>query len=109
MIDFLILVGVAVAAFYVGWGAGWKGRERRAVQVLHHYQQMMEEQQPQYERVEIRVERVDDMFYVYKAESGEFLAQGRDHAEIEQKLKARFTNTLFVASPDHLKEIGYVK
>lgn len=112
MTDYIEYVALALA---VGFVAGWYAREYRAKLYLRRLEHLMAENfgtmvaEAAKSVVEIIVTREGDMFYVHNKNTGEFLAQGRDHNAIANVLSDRFPQATFMANPDDLEKIGYTK
>lgn len=56
--------------------------------------------------IEVRIERHADMIYVYRADNGEFMAQGVNERELGEQLAFRFPGKSFAAPGDQLKKSG---
>lgn len=106
MIELIILLIVVFAFAFI---AGWKAREYQAIRYLQQYQQMVEQtvKDVAVNTVMIDVRREGDKFYVYDKNTGEFLAQGTNHAEVSAVLGERFPTKRFTAMPQNLKDVGY--
>lgn len=105
MIEFIIVIFVAAVAFI--WG--WKAREYQAMRFLSNYQKMIEEaaRAETVNTIMIDVQRDGDQFFIYNKETGEFLAQGTNHADVSAILGERFPSKRFTATPENLKDVGY--
>ena len=106
MIEFIIFaVVIIVAAFW----AGWKTRELQAIRYLQNYRKILENvaEEETVNTVMIEIQRDGDQFYIYDKTTGEFLAQGSNHAEVSTVLGDRFPNKRFTAMPQNLKDVGY--
>jgi hypothetical protein len=105
MIDFIFIIVVLV----VGGVIGWKAREYLAMRFVANYQKMFEEaaMAETVNTVMIEVQRDGDQFFIYNKETGEFLAQGTNHADVSAILGERFPTKRFTATPQNLKDVGY--
>lgn len=105
MIEFIFIILV----FVVGIAIGWKGREWQAIRVLANYQKMIEEavKAESSNTVMIDIQREGDQFFIYNKTTGEFLAQGTNHAEISKVLGDRYPAKRFTAMPENLKDVDY--
>lgn len=105
MMEYVLYIVVLGVVFW----AGWKARELQAIRFLHNYQKMVEQAAAAEtsNTVMINVQREGDQFYIYDKTTGEFLAQGSNHAEITVVLGDRFPNKRFTAMPQNLKDVGY--
>ena len=100
--SFLILI--------VGLILGWKLREYTAVRKFHKMVKQVEEQSPvTSNKISVKIERNNDMFYLYNLETDEFLTQGSSKEEIQENLKKRFKNIdmAFHATSENIKEVGF--
>lgn len=94
--------------FILGMLIGWKYREYTAVRKMQKL--LKEAEQPkEVNKVQVKIEKHKDMFYVYNLETDEFLTQGLDKDEIQANLKRRFgnVNMAFHATAENIKEIGF--
>ena len=56
--------------------------------------------------ITVRIERHADMIYVYRADNGEFMAQGVNERELGEQLAFRFPGKSFAAPGDQIKKSG---
>lgn len=101
----LIVCIVSAASFYAGifyreWVA--KKRLKDYISALSYLEEEIKKN-----TVSITITKEDDSFLVHREDNGEFLAQGKTHAEIKGILESRFPYITFVALPSHMKNIGY--
>jgi len=57
--------------------------------------------------INITITKVNDVFFLHRDDTGEFLAQGKNHAEIKKILENRFPGQTFMATPENMKLVGY--
>lgn len=57
----------------------------------------------------IDVEYVDNEFFVYNAETKEFMAKGKTRIEVEDALRIRYPDKLFITSSDDFDKLENVK
>lgn len=104
-----------IVAITVGIVVGWFAREQRAKLYLNRLEHQMNQSfssmvaEAAKHVIQIEISKQGDMFYVHNKETGEFLAQGRDHDTIADVLNSRFPDMTFMADPDDLEKIGYTK
>ena len=94
--------------FIVGMLIGWKYREYTAVRKMQKL--LKEAEKPkEFDKIQVKIERHNDLFYVYNIQTNEFLTQGADKDEIQANLKRRFgnVNMAFHATAENIKEIGF--
>jgi hypothetical protein len=56
--------------------------------------------------IKVNIEKHGDIFYIFEKETDNFVAQGKDIAEIKKVMLERFPKKTFVATEDQLKESG---
>jgi stalled ribosome rescue protein Dom34 len=71
--------------------------------------QKAEEKPVETNKINVKIERKNDIFYLYNMETDEFLTQGSSKEEIQSNLKQRYgnVNMAFHATPDNIKEVGF--
>jgi hypothetical protein len=92
-----------ITSLILGFSAGWWVREFVAAVKIKHLLQSVEEQTRNV--VRIRIERTDNMLYIYNMETNEFMAQGETRNVVERNLKKRFPDTVFAATDENLREV----
>lgn len=106
--DFLILAGVAVLCFIWGWNA----RERMASKKLDSMLSGVEAQirhrieEEKENTMYIKIEKHDNVFFVYGLEDNQFLAQGSSIQDLEKMLATRFPGKRFAAKEENLNAMG---
>ena len=60
-------------------------------------------------KLTVKIEKNNDIFYLYNMETDEFLTQGSSKEEIQENLKKRFGNVdmAFHATSENVKEVGF--
>lgn len=88
---------------------GWKFREYTAVRKFNKMLKQAEVKETQSEKISVKIEKHNDMFYVFNLDTDEFLTQGKNKEEIQANLKRRFgnVNMAFHATAENIKEIGF--
>lgn len=100
---------VVIFAFVIGWYA----REWHATIVMNRFMNRFEEktrdalEKIQENLIKIKIEKHNDMFFVYGLEDDEFMAQGSTRKELEDNLRKRYPGKTFAAESDNLKEVGF--
>lgn len=103
-----------IIGFLLGVYGGWnlhKGHIEDMVKRMKEVEQDEREQntfRPSIhdDKVQVIIKKTDDIFYLY-AEDGTFLAQGRSHKEISEKLAVRFPGKSFFGDSSNLKEVDF--
>ncbi len=95
--------------FIVGILVGWKFREYTAVRKMNKFIQAAEAKKAEVNKIQVKIEKQDDMFYLFNRDTDEFLIQGKDKEEIQENLKKRFgdVNMAFHATAANIKEVGF--
>lgn len=94
--------------FILGMLVGWKYREYTAVRKMQKLLKAAD-QPKEVDKVNVKIEKHNDIFYVYNSETDEFLTQGLDKDEIQANLQRKFgnVNKVFHATSENIKEIGF--
>jgi len=92
-----------ITSLILGFSAGWWVREFVAAVKIKHLLQSVEEHTRNV--VRIRIERTNNMLYIYNMETNEFMAQGETRNVVERNLKKRFPDTVFAATDENLREV----
>lgn len=103
MILFVLIIG------FLGAACGWYAREwyaRRIIRLLEKRVHQAVEKASK-NAIEVRIEKEGDVYYIYNANTNEFLAQGDNHDDITKILNDRFPNTFFTADRDEIRKMGY--
>lgn len=51
-----------------------------------------------------KIERVDELLFLYNADTNEFIAQGKDFEELNKNAKVRFPDKLFNVPQDEINK-----
>jgi hypothetical protein len=101
---------IVVGAIIIGFSIGWNLRERiaiikanRLLAELEH----VEEEETSEEVIRITIEKDRDTLFAYHKDNSQFIAQGKNRAELEEKLAELFPGKRFGVTPENLSEIGF--
>jgi len=107
--EFLILFGAVLVGLFVGWQA----RESYAI---HQVRRLLENgdiklntddgDEPEEDRMKLRLEKHSGLIYAFADEDDSFIAQGVDLSELDLAIQARFPGKKFSVREDNLKDIG---
>lgn len=95
------------------WGIiiGWRAREVHAKQQVQKYMvetvDELETQTLPETQIQIKIEKDENMFFVYDLNTNEFMAQGTTRNQVEMALAKRYPGKHFAATPSNLREIGF--
>ena len=106
MEEFLWLVGCLL----LGVAFGWFLREQAAIRRVNKLFAQMEvaaEEQVEDNQIMGTIEVHHGHYYMFHAETGDFLAQGETKQELSAALKARFPDKVFILDKDEYKELGF--
>lgn len=104
--EILLCIFFLVVGIVWGWNARGNYARKRLDMLL---KQAEETQEPQEETpIPIIIEKHNDTFYVYGKDDNTFMAQGNTRWHLEKNLEKRYPGKKFGASPENLKEIGFV-
>lgn len=101
---------IVVISLGVGFVCGWQTREViaawRVRQLLKEYQETTVKANENL--IPIKLEKHSDTYYVY-GKDGQFLAQATSQENLETVLMEKFPGKQFAATPENLKEMGFIK
>jgi len=95
--------------FAVGFLFGWNEREKWASRKVDALLTMVNEEvekQVEESRIDIKIEKHNDVYYVFNKDTDDFMAQATNRKELEDALASRFSGKRFYADVDNLKEVG---
>ena len=95
--------------FAVGFLVGWNEREKWASKKVDALLDMFNkevEKQVEESRIDIKIEKHNDVYYVFNKHTDDFMAQASTRKELEDALAARFSGKRFFADAENLKEVG---
>lgn len=107
--ELLILLIVAMVFARIGWGL----RELYAIREVEKLdgilRETLEEELEEIKKkyLPIKIEKVENGYFVYSLPDNAFMAQGTNRKELEDNLDKRYPGKKFAATPDNLKEIGF--
>ena len=106
MFEIIFGVLIVVLAYILGFKRGYEFREREAIEKLDRMMtHVIKEEQES--TIRVKIEKVNDVFYVYNEDDSSFMAQGKNKAEIGKILNSRFPNKKFAAEPTNMREVGF--
>ena len=95
---------IGLLIFVIGARFGYKYREHTALKLMMQLQE--EEVQAEVDtKIAIKVEKMSDIWYVYK-EDGTFMAQGNTWEEVTDRIAERYPKKRFVIDPDNARHVG---
>lgn len=105
---FEIIIGVlfVVLTYILGFKRGYEFREREAVEKLDRMMTHVIKEEEE-STIRVKIEKVDDTFYIYNEEDSTFMAQGKNKSEIAKTLNSRYPNKRFAAEPANMREVGF--
>ena len=108
--ELLIYILVAIILVRLGWNlrefkAIAEVRKMREDDTLEFLEQELEEIKKKY--LPIKIEKVNQGYFVYSIPDNTFMAQGTNLKELEENLDKRYPGKKFAATPDNLKEVGF--
>lgn len=104
MITGLVFVIWSLACVVAGWllASYFMARAIRRIMARAEKEQLPEP-------INVRVQKEGNMFYVYNKDTEAFIVQGVDESDVAAKLVANFPGKTFIANPNDLREVGYIK
>ena len=88
-----------------GISIGWILREVAAIRAIAELEEM-EREQDQSHHVLIEITEQNGIYYTFRADTKQFLVQGRSHEEIRELLSKYFPNETFIATNENIKSIN---
>jgi hypothetical protein len=110
ILSFVSIIAFIVFLIFVymfGFVRGYAKRQQEALEKLNMFAEFLEEQEAE-NVIPVRIERQNDMFFVYHEKDSMFLAQGKSLEEIRDLLSKRFPGKRIIASNDNVKDVGIV-
>lgn len=104
--DILILIGVFIVAFSWGWSVREQVAERKAKAIMDKIEKQIHEEEVE-NIMKIKIEKHNDMLFVYDFHTNMFIVQAKDRPELEEKLDKLYPGKKFGATPDNLREVGF--
>jgi len=102
----LYVLLVFAVGFLFGWNEREKWASKRVDALLNMYDKELEKHVEE-SRIDIRIEKYNDVYYVYDKDTNDFLAQATNRKDLEEALAARFSGKRFFADVDNLREVGF--
>ena len=99
-----------VAGFVLGWWARGVLAELRVRQFAKNMSAGLEEALEEVKKnvIKIKIEKVEEGFFVYALEDHGYMAQGKTRKELEENLSKRYPGKTFAAEEANLKEVGFL-
>lgn len=99
---FFLVVGIV-------WGWNARGNyARKRLDMLMKTMETTQAEEPADLPIPIIIEKHNDTFYVYGKDDNTFMAQGDTRWNLEKNLEKRYPGKKFGASPENLKDVGFV-
>jgi len=89
-----------IGALY-GWHAHERMVQRNLRHAIHEFQEHINET-----HIRIKIEKHNDMLFVYDFTTNVFMAQGKARYEIEKQLQDKFPGKRFAAEPTDIALLG---
>lgn len=94
----------------IGFLMGWHQREQWAKKKVDYLMGQLNtalDEQINDSKIQIKIERHSGVLYVFNKENDEFMAQGATRDELEDALKVKYPNKVFLATTENLKEVNF--
>ena len=104
--DILILIGVFIVAFSWGWSVREQVAEHKTKKLMEKIEKQLHEEEVE-NIMKIKIEKHNDMLFVYDYHTDMFIVQAKDRPELEEKLEKLYPGKKFGATPANLKEVGF--
>ncbi len=106
MFEIFVMAIVVALVYLTGFKRGYDAREQEAIRKLDGLMDAFAEQEKE-NTIRVKIERVDDTFFVYNEDNSSFMAQGKNKNEIARILKERFPDKKFAASEENMRQVGF--
>ena len=102
MIEYIV---TGIVSFYLGWLT--RGIIAKII-VRQHQDTLFGALEKELDKVvHVGVKKDDNMFYVYRKDNQEFLAQGKTPSEVKNVLEKNYPGKTFILSEHELKEVDF--
>ena len=105
MLEIIVMVVGIFVVWYLGAMYGWNAHERFVRRVVRNTIYNLEKDLEE-SVITIRIEKHNDVLYVYDSETDAFLAQGKDRQELENILRKKFPGKHFAAPSNEYALLG---
>ena len=102
----ILFIGSLIVGFYAGWHLHKAVSVHNANKVLSDLEHQMVKQELE-NIMKIKIEKHNDMLFVYDYHTDMFITQAKDRPELEEKLEKLYPGKKFGATTENLKEIGF--
>jgi hypothetical protein len=106
MFEIFVMAIVVALVYLTGFKRGYDAREQEAIRKLDGLMDAFAEQEKE-NTIRVKIERVDDTFFVYNEDDSSFMAQGKTKKDISKILNERFPNKKFSANEENLRQVGF--
>lgn len=109
MDDIVTVVLVAGGFFFLGCAFGWFSREQMAMRTVHKMFAEAEKEaakKTDENTVSAKLEVHNGHFYMFDAETDEFLGQGETKEELSEILRKKFPEKAFVLQKEEYNKLG---
>jgi hypothetical protein len=105
MLEIIVLVIILLGVWYIGALFGWQAHDRMLRRNIRYSINEFEEYiEDTY--IKIKIEKHNDMLYVYDNTTHAFMAQGKTRKDIEQELQNKFPGKRFAAQTEEISLLG---
>ena len=103
--EILLTVLALFGAWLFGALYGWQAHSRMVERNIRHFIHAMHEDITS-NFIKIKIERHNDMLYVYDLETKQFMAQGKSEEELTKALNEKYPGKRFAATEQELLASG---
>jgi hypothetical protein len=104
--EFLIIIGVLILGFSLGWNTREKYAEHKMNSLLQKINSEIEkEERDNY--IVVTIEKHKDILFCYNKETNTFLTQANSKKELEENLSKMFPGKRIFASQENMNEVGF--
>ena len=103
---FIILLFTFCFGFLLGWHQREQWAKKKVDSLLDQLNTSLDKQISE-SQIQIKIEKHNDVLYVFNKETDEFMGQGKTRKELEDSLMVKYPNKVFLATTENLKEVNF--
>lgn len=110
--DYIIYIAIGVICFIWGWCARENVAKKRVDALIASGEITIPDQKIESKEedfTKIIISEIGGVFYVHNFTTNAFMAQGMSRELVEESLAKRYPGVQFGATPENLKETGFIQ
>lgn len=106
-VQVIAVIVFIVFVYMFGYVRGFRQSKEELVNKLNSFEDQLTKMAEE-DVIPVKIERENNILYVYKESDGLFLAQGKSLEEIRDLLTKRFPGKRIIASQENVKDAGLI-